>query len=206
MDSGNTVFLREDQSILLEDDDDILLTVVTDGAVTDTYAVDYPDGGYGGGELLLSPSGRYLIFSYFSGESEEAFLLLETTGGHLAPVYSSGYRCGEGTSYAFLAGETLLLETLRTGWWCDDTARTNENGRAFYRFGELRLLDIGRQAVETHAVLVYPPSDWEEEADEGDFRILAVEGDLLRLELPWGEETVTLPPDGDIILSLSENL
>lgn len=204
MQSGSMLFLNEHQVIRLEDDDDILLSVVTDGRVADTFTVDYPSAGYGGGELYLSPLGQHLVFSYFSGESEEAFLLLKIVQGHLEPLYSSGYRNGEGTSYAFLAGESLLLETLRTGWWCEDTAETDQDGRAFYRFGEIRLLDIGKGAMEVHAVRVYPPSGWEknEDEDEGEFRILEAEEDLLRLEAPWGEETVSLPLDGDIIFTL----
>ena len=57
--------------------------------------------------------------------------------------------------------------------------------------------------MEVHAVRVYPPSGWEknEDEDEGEFRILEAEEDLLRLEAPWGEETVSLPLDGDIIFT-----
>ena len=56
MQSGSMLFLNEHQVIRLEDDDDILLSVVTDGRVADTFTVDYPSAGYGGGELYLSPA------------------------------------------------------------------------------------------------------------------------------------------------------
>ena len=83
MEETKTVFLADGRKIILDDDDDLILSFVSSNKTEDTCTVFYPSGGYGGGSLQLSPSEKYLVFSYFSGESEEAFSLFEIENGRL---------------------------------------------------------------------------------------------------------------------------
>ena len=59
------VFLPDGRNVILDDDDDIILSVLSDGKTENSFEIPYPSGGYGGGSLLLSPSGKYLVFSIF---------------------------------------------------------------------------------------------------------------------------------------------
>ena len=47
---------------------------------------------------MLSPSERYLVFSYYSGQSEEAYILLEIQDSCLEFTYGSDYLYREGAS------------------------------------------------------------------------------------------------------------
>ncbi len=72
MGEPNTIFLSDGRKVVFEEDDDIILSLVSNNKTADTFEMLYPSAGYGGGSLQLSPSEKYLVFSYFSGESEEA--------------------------------------------------------------------------------------------------------------------------------------
>ncbi len=81
MEETNEVFLSNGRKIVLEDDDDAILSLISNDKTEDTFKFPDPSGGYGGGSLKLSSSEKYLIFSCFSGESEEAFSLFELKNG-----------------------------------------------------------------------------------------------------------------------------
>lgn len=195
MEGQKCVVLNDKREILLNDESDILLSVVSNQETKDTFLVPYPSAGYGGGTLLLSLSEQYLLFSYYSGQSEEAFILFKIEGYHLEPVYESGYLWGEGADYLFSDNEEFLFQTLRTGWWYKDEAKTDKNGTQFYKFGEINILDIKKKIFNKHSIHVDPPSDWKEEVtDEGVFQLSQIgNADILRLRLPWGEETLAFP-------------
>ncbi len=89
MDETNIVFLSDGRKVVLDDDDDIIISLVSNNTTEDTFVMSYPSGGYGGGSLQLSPSEKYLIFCYFSGQSEEAFSLLKIENGQLKSLYNS---------------------------------------------------------------------------------------------------------------------
>src|SRR6478609_1675940 len=67
--------------------------------------LEFPSAGFGGGGWVLSPSGRLLILHYYSGQSEEAFALLDISNGALRIVASTDYEFGEYSSYAFSPAE-----------------------------------------------------------------------------------------------------
>ncbi|MCX4317321.1 MAG: hypothetical protein OSJ52_11895, partial [Lachnospiraceae bacterium] len=69
----NLVTLADGSKIILPDENDISLSLISKDGTKDIVQFPYHSGGYGGGSLLLSSSERYVIFSYFSGESEEGF-------------------------------------------------------------------------------------------------------------------------------------
>src|SRR5262245_49020661 len=79
----------------------------------------YPSAGLGGGGLTTSPSEQLLLFSFFSGQSEEAYRVISIDG----PMYelcSCEYLFGEAASYAFSPDESLLLMALPvmcSEWW-----------------------------------------------------------------------------------------
>lgn len=187
------VILKNGGKILLEDDREIFLTLISKGEVRDRFELPYPNAGYGGGGLKLSPSGKYLVLSYFSGESEEAFALFEVSEG-LKFLYNSGYFYGEGAKYGFSADEKTLIQTFRTDNYYRENAKTDENGELYYNFGELNLFDIKDLKLERHSLRVYPAQDWiEEETDIGDFSFLKMDDEQITVALPWGEAAFQRP-------------
>lgn len=201
MEEKKRVFLKDGREICLEDDDEILLSILARGEVQSTCLVSYPSGGYGGGGLRLSPSGRYVLFAYFSGESEEAFILFQIVDDVLEVVFESGYLCGEEADYLFHDEETVLYQTLRTGSWHEDEARVDEEGKRFYEFGKINLFDMQKRTFQEHAIFVYPAEDWEEEVtDEGEFRLLGIEDGKLCIRMPWGIVRCELPLRGSVVI------
>ena len=132
--------------------------------------VPYPSAGYGGGSLWLSFSEKYLLFAYYSGESEEAYCLFRIEDGGLKLVYASGYRCGEGASYAFADNETFLVQALpaSVGPWYLEDACTDADGRRYFAYGELNILDIQKGTMERHLLRVVPSADWDEQFAEAE--------------------------------------
>jgi len=212
MEETKTMVLADGRTVTLEDDDDIILSFSLNGEVFDTYEIPYPDAGYGGGFLILSPSEKYLVVSYFSGESEEAFSLFEIEGRRLKFLYDSGYLYGEEAHYGFGDNEEVLVQTFRTDAWYEENAKTDENGDRYYEFGELNVFHIGPRNLERHPVHVYPSEDWvEEETDDGPFLLRSIQKNApvmrragfselrvgeFHVLMPWGEETFHEPlPD-----------
>ena len=157
------VTLADGSRIVLDDEDNVLLSLLSHNGVEDTLQFPHLSGNYGGGSLLLSPSQKYLIFSYFSGESEEGFALLEIANNRLKLLYDSDYLYGEDANYSFTNNETIIIQTFRTGAWYQDDASIDENGDMYYEFGELKLLNLETYDLDRHTILVYPFADWKEE-------------------------------------------
>lgn len=202
MEERSRVILSGQREICLEDEDDLLLVIQEHGERICTCLVDYPTGGYGGGRLFVSPLEQYLIFAYFSGESEEAFILYQIGDHELRLVYDSGYLCGEEADYLFSDDEEQLFQTLRTGAWNKESANTDAQGAAYYEFGEINLLDIKTRTFVRHTILVYPLDEWVEEVtDEGPFHLLSIEnGQILHFLMPWGREACNIPLESPIIV------
>lgn len=190
----NLVTFADGSKIILQDENDISLSFVSNGKAKDTFQFPYPSGGYGGGSLLLSPSEKYVIFSYFSGESEEGFALFEIVDHQFKFLYDSGYLYGEDANYGFADNEKILIQTFRTGSWYKENGKTDENGDMYYEFGELNLLDLETFSLDRHTVFVYPSDDWEEEkTDVGTFLFTDMADGMLRVEMPWGSEIFPYP-------------
>lgn len=85
MREGACLTLSDGREVRLQDDSDILLSICSNHEETYSLPFSCPPGGYGGGTLLLSPSEQYLIFSFFSGESEEGFSLFRIEDSRLVP-------------------------------------------------------------------------------------------------------------------------
>ncbi len=135
-----------------------------------------------------------MIFSYFSGESEEAFFLFKIENQELKFIYDSGYLYGEGADYCFVDDERILVQTFRTGTWYKENAEIDKNGDLYYEFGELNLFYIETHELRRHAIHVYPSGDWEEEkTDIGTFVFDDTNGNEFNVTMPWGKVTFYAP-------------
>lgn len=200
----NLVTLADGSRIILQDDD-ISLSLVSNGRAKDTFQFPHLSGNYGGGSLQLSPSEKYVIFSYFSGESEEGFTLLEILDSQFKFLYDSNYLYGEDANYGFADSEKILIQTFRTGSWYKENAETDENGDMYYAFGELNLLNLETFNLDRHTVLVYPTDDWKEEkTDVGAFLFSDMEDKMLRIEMPWGIEIFQYPLQKTLVVRFSK--
>lgn len=144
MEEIKNVVLTDQREIVLEDEDDIFLSVLADDNTKHTFSVPYPSAGYGGGPLLLSPSEQYLLFSYFSAQSQEAFRLFKIDNCQLELCFESGYMYGEDANSCFSSDEKRLLQTLRTGWWYAEMDEADENGDNFYKFGHINIMNMDK--------------------------------------------------------------
>ena len=203
MEETKIEFLADGRKVVLYDDDDIILSLVSNNKTDDTFKIPYPSGGYGGGELQLSPSEKYLVFSYFSGESEEAFSLFEIENGRLKLLYDSGYLYGEDARYSFVNDEKILVQTFRTEYWYKENAKIDENKDMYYEFGELNLINLETHELNRHTIHVYPSDDWEEEeTDVGTFMFSEINGSQFSVIVPWGEVTFCEPMEDILVVRL----
>ena len=206
MEETKIVFLSDNRKVVLEDDDDIILSLVSDDKVESRFEVPYPLGGYGGGWLMLSPSENYVVFSYFSGESEEGFCLFQIEDSRLELIYDSGYLYGEEVNYSFINNERILIQTFRTGAWYEENAEADENGDLYYEFGELNLFHIKTQELSRHTIHVYPSDDWEEEVtDVGTFAFSDLNGSEFHVIVPWGKATFYAPLESVLVIRPEKN-
>lgn len=204
MEETKMVVLTNGRKVLLEDDDDIILSLVSNDNVENTFEIPYPSGGYGGGSLLVSPSEKYLVFSYFSGESEEAFSLFKIESGRLKFIYDSGYMYGEDAHYSFVNDERILVQTFRTYSWYEENAKPDENGDMYYEFGELNLFNLETYKPDRHIIHVYPSDDWEEEkTDVGTFSFSDINGNQFNIIMPWGKETFHEPLQNILVIKFT---
>lgn len=201
----NLVTLADGSKIELHDEDDILLSLVSNYEIKDTVPLPNLSGNYGGGSLLLSPSEKYVIFSYFSGQSEEGFALFEIEDSKLIFLYDSSYLYGEDANYSFANNEKVLIQTFRTGSWYKDDAGIDENGDMYYEFGKLNLLSLETYNWERHTILVYPSDDWkEEETDVGAFLFSDLTDGILRVEMPWRSELFQYPLEETLVVRFNK--
>lgn len=195
MKEGTHLTLSDGREILLQDDEDISLLLRSKHEVIYSHSFTCPSGGYGGGTLLLSPSERYLIFSFFSGESEEGFSLFQIEDSRLVPLFDSEYFYGEGAGYLFSDDEGVLFQSLLGGfgpWYVEDAYR-DEEGAPYFEYGEINILDVESQSLSRHKFHVYPSEAWEEEIDGPSYASEITDGNILHVSMPWGEELLTLP-------------
>ena len=197
--------LTEATSITLSDmreiilDDDIVISMKKGEEILHAFEVPFPSAGYGGGILMISPSERYLVFSYYSGQSEEAYILFEIRDTYLELIYGSDYLYGEGASYLFSEHEDFLYQALPKSigpWYCE-CAEEDENGELFFEFCQINVLDIQKKTVTCSSIQVIPSEHWDDEWAEGEPPCLTeiVDRHTLRITMPWGEEQLVFPLD-----------
>ncbi|HEX7378803.1 MAG TPA: NADAR family protein [Pirellulales bacterium] len=171
------------------------------GSMEERLEFPYPNAGIGGGSLTLSPSERLLLFSYFSGQSEEAYRLI-STGPNLRQLGSCEYLSGEAASYAFSPDEQLMLLALPASCTPRERAELEKDasGNLFLEFGRLRVHRIADDVATQHSICVYFDEAWEPNRDDYDAELypeINNQGDV-KITLPW--ETINLAaPISDIV-------
>lgn len=187
--------LADNLKIILNDEGNIHLSLNINGSTQHIFPIPYPSDGYGGGSLLLSPTGQYLLFSYYSGQNEEAFMLFCIENYRLTLIYESGYSYGEMSDYCFSDDEHFLFQSYRIDRWYADCAEIDENGNAFYKFGSINILNIQEKTFDKHILHVYPSDNWKEDiTDNGPFEFDSIiNNSLLNMTMPWGKETFHYP-------------
>jgi len=167
----------------------------------------YPRKGYAGGSLLLSQSNTYLLFAYYSGQGEEAFVLYKISD-NLESVFETSYVYGEAASYCFSKDEKFLIQGLPNicEWdWKDYVeqgvfSEIDEDGKLFIDFGYLNILDISQKILNKHVIRAYPSENAENFSNGYNPYLLPsmIDDFTLKISLPWGDEMLTLPLDNII--------
>lgn len=171
------------------------------GSMEERLEFPYPNAGIGGGSLTLSPSERLLLFSYFSGQSEEAYRLI-SAGPNLRQLGSCEYLSGEAASYAFSPDEQLMLLALPASCTPREQAELEKDasGNLFLEFGLLRVHRIVDDVATQHSIRVYFDQVWEPNRDDYDPELypeIINQGDV-KITLPW--ETINLTaPISDVV-------
>ena len=188
MKKSTKVVLNDGRDIELIEDDEI--SILINGEKS--YTMPYPVEGYGGGILIVSPAEKYLVFSYFSGQSEEAFVLFDVADMCWNLIYEHMYSYGEGSNYFFINDEKMLVEAKRTGWWSKEDSEKDTDGNSYYEFGELSFLDIEDGNFVTNKILVYPNDSWQEDITDNGYidDLEALGGNAFGIKLPWGTEEI----------------
>ena len=200
------VNLNDGSQIQLLDDDEISIVKLTDGNVVSSVALEFPSAGYAGGKLHVSPCESYILFAFYSGQSEEAFTLLKN-GEAIEVVFESGYEFGEAASYCFSSDRRTLYQGLPRSccdWWMpwdeDDLEEDSEGNKYFY-FGFINTFDIQRRELRKCEVRIQPARTWKPSEKLYDpllFKSLSFNKELI-VCWPWGEELLNLPLAGVLI-------
>jgi len=193
------VFLKDGREIRLLDETDISISIISNGKTVYCLSISYPHKGYAGGSLSLSASDTYLLFAYYSGQSEEAFALFKI-GDKLETVFETPYLYGEAASYGFSKDEKLLIQGLPNscGWdWKDCVEQgvfceNDEDGKLFIEFGYVNMLDISQKAFVKHSIRAYPSENAENFSEEycPFMSPKMIDDSTLKISLPWGDETL----------------
>ena len=195
------VILNDNIEIRLNDKDDIFISFVSGKKTLNSLPISYPSAGYADGSLYLSPDKSYLLFSYYSGQSEEAFTLFRIIDNNLKTIFASPYLGGEVADYAFSPDEKLLIQSLPSmcsEWWqpwLDNDVLKDKDGKLFFDFGAINILDIEKQTIRKHILRIYPTDDWcPQEISYSPFMSPKItNSDTLKISMPWGDETIDFP-------------
>jgi len=144
-----------------------------------------------------------LLFGYYSGQSEEAFVLFKI-GSELETVFATDYFYSDAAYYGFFMDEKILIaqSTPNTlpdwyDWWqeifgVEEEGEIDGDGNVYYDFGGIRVLDIEGKSLSEHAIRIYH-CDGLQESEIKPFSPPELENGRIRLSMPWGRETLALP-------------
>ena len=166
-----------------------------------------PNAGFGGGDLRLSPTERYVVLSIHSGQSEEGYALIDIDAFSL--VGRQAYRVGGAASYGFsLDAEVLVMALPRTlaEWWSpwkDEDAADQQPASVSFHFGELAVHHIATGEVSYHPIDVEVPRDWAPDRVpwDPDLDPSFVTNDRFRIRMPWGRVELRLPLPEQVVLA-----
>jgi hypothetical protein len=204
------VMLKDSREIRLNDSGDISLSIISNRKTMFNLTVQYPDCGYGGGFLYLSPSNTYLIFTFYSGQGDESFILYRITET-LEEIYRLCL-CGEASSYGFSDDDKFLIQALPFAccewWWLWEDEygekEMDEQGRQYFDLGNVNVLDIENKDLSEHIIRIYPTDKWNPVREEYNpfWRPQLIENKKLEVSLPWGTETLDFPLKDIIIYEI----
>lgn len=205
------VTLKDGSEIRLNDDE-LTIEKLMHGEVISSIELAYPSAGYAGGSVYVSPSEKYILFAYYSGQSEEAFILL-THNEDITLLYDSGYLFGEAASYCFTMDEGTLIQALPYScieWWMpwiDGDTEKDEEGNVYFAFGSINIFDIHRGELMSHEILIYPESGWKPDEQKYDPLLLPemIGDNFLKLSWPWEVGGLRLPITEKIIFKFVSN-
>ncbi len=162
-----------------------------------SHDLPYPAGGLGGCEIVLSPSQRFAVLSFYSGQSEEGFQLLRIENFEIS--IDQDFVFGEVASYGFSPDETVLVMALPRAreWWeaWEVESEPTDDGHVSFEICELRVAHVEAGSVSAHVVQAVVRSDWEPKRDDWDsnLRPAFTSAREFRLALPWGPANLALP-------------
>lgn len=202
----HTVTLKQGRALRLDEEPSVISRLNAD-QVEASITLPCPSHGYAGGSIHTSPSEQYILFAYYSGQSEEAFSIFRNDE-NLTPIYESGYRSGECASYAFSPNEDRLVQVLPyycAEWyypWIENDTEEDDAGNCFFPFGELNLIDLPDPMFESHDVIIRPPTNWrpKERDYDPETNPRFFDSKTLRVDWPWSQQDLTLPLKGDIVI------
>ena len=208
-----SIILSDKREIHLNDENDVSVSIELNGETLFCFPVAYPSGGYGGGFLQISPSESFLLFSYYSGQSQEAFILFRIIDSKLEMVFDLPYLCGEGACYCFSNEEKLLIQGLPHSYTLFDWEDTieegfseiDENGDLYFSFGYINVLEIEKGVLSEHLIRVYPSEGARSSAEviNDDLMLLEMTNtDVLKISLPWSDEIFSFPLNNTIRIDL----
>ncbi|USD23099.1 hypothetical protein MJO52_08180 [Microbulbifer variabilis] len=206
----NHIHLENGLDLYLEDDDEVQITLRKDGQLLSKVVLPWPSSGYGGGSLIVSDSQNYLVFSYYSGQSEEAFKLYQLTD-EINEIFSLNYQFGEAASFGFNQAESTLLMAYPLScseWWQpweDDDLEVSESGERFLYFGDIKVLDIKRNSITHHEIKLKIPNGWEPSTEEYSPYLLPsfTPENSVDLSMPWGKMSLRFPFGKNILIDMA---
>lgn len=202
------ITLKNGFSVALVEEEEVYLSLKKEDIEITRVDMPWQNRGYGGGYLSLSPSEQYLVFSYFSGQSEEAFRLYAIHNNRLEEVYMTKYTYGEASSYGFSKDEDILVQAYTYNcceWWrpieYDDLKQLKE-GLEYLQFGKVNCLDIRKKSLLEHEIGVIIPKGWTPDtAEYNPFLSPKLLKETLVLQMPWGDVILKLPLEKNICLN-----
>lgn len=195
---SKSILLNNGSDLHLQDEGEISIVLMSNGEELSKVSIPNPSSGYGGGSILVSPSQKYLVFSYYSGQSEEAFRLYSISSG-LKEVFELDYQFGEAASFGFNKDESQLIMAFPYScgeWWElyeDEPHEVDENGNSYFEFGEILALKISEKIITQHIIRLTIPENWEPPRNEYN--------PCLYPSFNSNSEIVVSMPWGDIVLS-----
>jgi len=209
----------EDKST--EYDGKLSISVVEEGKTLFCLPLSYGEGAYSGGTLAVSLSWKYLLHSYWTGIMMSGFALfkIDNLPDGLELIYAPEPADGYISFYCLSKDERLLVQVInRCGcWremWEDGEFDEDDEGNDCFAFGDIFVHNIAEKTFTKHELLVYPSEKWLEEnpwkqedsaySEDPDPPINPrLNGDILTMTMPWGDEIVTLPLEGAVKIKVT---
>ncbi|MBC8069577.1 MAG: hypothetical protein IAG13_14665 [Deltaproteobacteria bacterium] len=153
-----------------------------------TVRLPYPSAGYGGHQLVVSPSGRYLAMFLYSGQAEVGYELFELIP-ELVHTASLPYVFGEGDAPVFSPDERALVMVWESyfAWWSEDTLAERGLAREV-EYGVCAVQELPDGPIVRIPVRARVPAGWRPEQSSwtAPTELRFVARDRLSLRTPWG--------------------